>query len=76
MCLVGLPPAYICVGTVDLFLDEDIAFARRLLDAGVPTELHVLPGAYRGFELASEARVTQLSEQSRRAALAKAFELR
>ena len=46
--LAGLPPTYICVGTLDLFLDEDIAYARRLLDAGVPTELHVYPGAFHG----------------------------
>lgn len=46
--LLGLPPAYICVGTLDLFLDEDIAYARALLDAGVPTELHVYPGAFHG----------------------------
>lgn len=46
--LAGLPPAYVCVGTLDLFLDEDITYARRLLDAGVPTELHVYPGAFHG----------------------------
>lgn len=43
--LVGLPPTFIDVGTVDLFLDEDIAFAQRLMQAGVPTERHVNPGA-------------------------------
>ena len=46
--LAGLPPTYICVGTLDLFLDEDIEYARRLLAAGVPTELHVYPGAFHG----------------------------
>jgi acetyl esterase/lipase len=46
--LGGLPPTYICVGTLDLFLDEDIEYARRLLAAGVPTELHVYPGAFHG----------------------------
>ncbi len=44
----GLPPTYICVGTLDLFLDEDIEYVRRLLAAGVPTELHVHPGAFHG----------------------------
>jgi acetyl esterase/lipase len=48
--LAGLPPTYIDVGTVDLFRDEDIAFAMRLMNAGVPTELHVWPGAYHGAE--------------------------
>jgi len=48
--LTGLPPAFIDVGTVDLFRDEDIAFAQRLMAAGVPTELHVHPGSYHAAE--------------------------
>lgn len=48
--LSGLPPACIDVGTVDMFRDEDIAFAMRLMQAGVPTELHVNPGAYHASE--------------------------
>lgn len=47
--LTGLPPAYIPVGDLDLFLDENITYAQRLLAAGVPTELHVYPGAFHGF---------------------------
>jgi acetyl esterase/lipase len=49
--LAGLPPAYVMVGTLDLFLDEDIDYATRLVAAGVPTELHVYPGAPHGFEI-------------------------
>ena len=48
--LADLPPAFIDVGTVDLFRDEDITFAMRLMQAGVPTELHVYPGAYHASE--------------------------
>jgi acetyl esterase/lipase len=48
--LSGLPPAFIDVGTVDLFRDEDIAFAQRLMAAGVRTELHVHPGSYHAAE--------------------------
>jgi acetyl esterase/lipase len=48
--LTGLPPAFIDVGTVDMFRDEDIAFAARLMQAGVPTELHVHPGSYHASE--------------------------
>jgi acetyl esterase/lipase len=48
--LAGLPAAFIDVGTVDLFRDEDIIFAMRLMQAGVPTELHVNPGSYHGSE--------------------------
>ncbi len=49
--LSNLPPAYIEVGQLDIFCDEDIAYARRLLQAQVPTELHVIPGVPHGFEL-------------------------
>lgn len=49
--LQGLPPAYIPVGSLDLFLDEDIEYAQRLLQAGVPTELHVYAGGYHGSDI-------------------------
>ncbi|MEV4709311.1 alpha/beta hydrolase [Actinoplanes sp. NPDC049316] len=58
--LSGLPPAFIDVGTVDLFRDEDIAFAQRLMAAGVPTELHVHPGSYHAAEtFAADAALAQ-----------------
>jgi acetyl esterase/lipase len=49
--LGGLPPALIVVGTLDGFVDEDIAYAQRLNHAGVPVELHVYPGVPHGFEI-------------------------
>ncbi|WP_459645775.1 alpha/beta hydrolase [Kineococcus sp. NUM-3379] len=48
--LSGLPPAWIGVGTLDLFHDEDVTYARRLQQAGVGCTLHVVPGAYHGFD--------------------------
>ena len=48
--LSNLPPAYIMVGSLDPFRDEDITYAQRLLQAGVPVELHVIPGVFHGFE--------------------------
>ncbi len=48
--LSGLAPAWIGVGTLDLFHDEDVEYARRLADAGVQCELHVITGAYHGFD--------------------------
>ena len=48
--LKGLAPAYIEVGDLDIFRDEDIAYAKRLARAGVPVELHVHPGVPHGFE--------------------------
>ncbi len=48
--LAGLPPAYVMVGALDGFLDEDVDYAMRLTHAGVPTELHVYPGGPHGFD--------------------------
>jgi len=48
--LAGLPPAYLAVGDLDLFIDEDIEYAQRLQQAAVPTELHVYPGGSHAFE--------------------------
>jgi acetyl esterase/lipase len=53
--VAGLAPTFIGVGALDLFRDEDIAFASRLLAAGVPTELHVYPGAPHGFDVVAPA---------------------
>jgi acetyl esterase/lipase len=46
----GLAPAYIDVGDLDIFRDEDIAYAQNLARAGIPIELHVHPGAPHGWE--------------------------
>lgn len=49
--LGGLPPTWIGVGTLDLFHDEDVAYADRLRKAGVPTTLEIVPGAFHGFDI-------------------------
>ena len=72
--LAGLPPAFIGVGALDLFVDEDVEYARRLIDAGVPTELHVIPGAFHGFDvLVPDAKVSKRFTESWMAALRRAF---
>jgi acetyl esterase/lipase len=48
--LTGLPPAWIGVGTLDLFHDEDFDYAARLEAAGVPVETFEVPGAFHGFD--------------------------
>lgn len=48
--LHGLPPAWLGVGTLDLLHDEGVAYAARLSAAGVPCELHLVPGAFHGFD--------------------------
>ena len=58
--LSGLPPAWIGVGSNDLFHDEDLAYAERLKNAGVPCEVEVVPGAFHGFDLVvPKAQVSQ-----------------
>ncbi|WP_336385682.1 alpha/beta hydrolase [Mycolicibacter engbaekii] len=49
--LGGLPPTYIDVGGLDIFAAEDLAFAHRLLVAGVGVEAHVYPGCPHAFDL-------------------------
>jgi acetyl esterase/lipase len=48
--LSGLPPAWVGVGTLDLFYQEDVAYAERLKAAGVPCKLDVVRGAFHGFD--------------------------
>jgi acetyl esterase/lipase len=57
--LSGLPPTYVCVGAVDGFRDEDIAYATRLNQAGIETELHVYPGAPHGVQLFTDVPVAK-----------------
>lgn len=71
--LEGLPATFIGVGTLDLFLEEDLEYARRLIRAGVPTELHVYPGAFHGFPMAAHAQVAQMFEQDQLNALKRAL---
>jgi acetyl esterase/lipase len=72
--LSGLPPAFIDVGTVDMFRDEDIAFANRLMQAGVPCELHINAGAYHASEvLAPQAALSAAIWQRRFDALRRAL---
>ena len=68
--LKGLPPAYISVGSEDLFRDEDIIFGQRLIQDNVPCEIGVFPGMYHAGEgFAPAAKVSQRLNQSFLAAL-------
>jgi acetyl esterase len=57
--LTGLPPTYISVMEFDPLRDEGIAYATRLLQAGVTVELHLFPGTFHGSAIAAFAAVTQ-----------------
>jgi acetyl esterase/lipase len=54
--LSGLPPAWIGVGTLDLFHDEDLVYAARLRDAGISTTVEIVPGAFHGFDAVMPAK--------------------
>lgn len=72
--LAGLPPAFVMVGALDLFAEEDIDYATRLLRAAVPTELHVYPGAFHAFDKDPSARVARQAESDLIAAAARLFD--
>jgi acetyl esterase/lipase len=74
--LAGLPPTFISVGSLDLFVNESIDYARRLINAGVRTELYVAPGAFHGSEgMAPDAAVSRDQRAAAQAALRRAFGL-
>jgi triacylglycerol lipase len=73
--VAGLPPTFVVVGALDLFLEEDMEFVRRLTRAGVPAELHVIPGAYHGFGMAQGAPQVEHALDLKRRALARALGL-
>ncbi|MGI5259376.1 alpha/beta hydrolase [Streptomyces angustmyceticus] len=58
--LSGLPPAHVLVCDLDPMRDAGLAYARRLMDAGVPVTVRNVPGAWHGFELfAPDSRVAK-----------------
>jgi acetyl esterase/lipase len=69
--LAGLPRTFIAVGALDLFLEEDMEFARRLMRAGVATELRVWPGGFHGFDMMPDAAISVAAQNTRKAALAR-----
>jgi acetyl esterase/lipase len=72
--LVGLPPTYMMVGGLDPFRDENIEYAARLAQAGVPTEFHLYPGAFHGFDtMVRSASVSREAVASQERALRRAL---
>jgi triacylglycerol lipase len=73
--LAELPPTFIATGALDLFLNEDLEYARRLAESGVPIELHVYPGGIHAFNLVPTAGISQQYDGDLKAAIAKALKL-
>ncbi|OHV05944.1 alpha/beta hydrolase [Mycobacterium talmoniae] len=72
--LGGLAPAWLGVGTLDLFYEEDLAYAERLRQAGVPCQVEQVAGAFHGFDLlVPKAGVSQAFFANQCASLGAAF---
>ena len=71
--LSGLPPTFLMTGALDLFVDENIEYARRLLRAGTPCELHVYPGGMHGFDSMPGAAISLAARRATDAALRRAL---
>lgn len=72
--LSGLAPAWLGVGTQDLFHDENLEYAGRLAAAGIACELHVTDGGYHAFDVVvPKAPVSRAFRDSQIAALKAAF---
>ena len=72
--LSDLPPAYIAVGSVDAFVDENRDYAERLETAGVSTQLAVFTGGFHGFEfIAPAAEISKAARDSHYSALRNAL---
>ena len=72
--LSGLPPTFLCVAVLDLLMEEQLDYARRLARAGVPVELHVYPATYHGFApTCPKARVSLAAARDSTEALRRAF---
>ncbi|MEU0569625.1 alpha/beta hydrolase [Nonomuraea sp. NPDC005983] len=72
--LSRLPPAFVDVGELEVFRDECVDYAQRLVQAGVSTEFHLYPGAFHGFDvLMPDAELSRRAAAARIAALKRAF---
>jgi triacylglycerol lipase len=70
-----LPPTFIGTAALDMFVEENLEYTRRLLRAGVPTEFYLAPGAFHGFEAMNpEASVSRRLIEQGDAALRRAFD--
>lgn len=69
--LANLPETFVAVGALDLFAEENLDYARRLMESGVAVELHVYPGAFHAFDLMPDACVSQQARRDSRNALAR-----
>jgi acetyl esterase/lipase len=61
--LRGLPPAYVTTMEFDPLRDEGILYALRMMEAGVPVELHSYPGTFHGSGAVVTAEVSRRAQR-------------
>lgn len=66
--LSKLPPAFIDVGTAEVFRDEAVAYATLLWKSGVQAELHVWPGGFHGFDVLAPNATLSINARETRSA--------
>jgi acetyl esterase/lipase len=66
---IGVPPVFIGVGSIDLFAQEALSVAGRMICDGVSVELHLYPGAYHGFNLIEDSRAAKAFRRDSYAAI-------
>ncbi len=71
--LSGLPATYLGCGALDLFVEGVLDYSRRLVRAGVPTEVHIYPGAHHGAGMVQQSYIGQCMSRDSRAALKRAL---
>ncbi|MEU5988026.1 alpha/beta hydrolase [Spirillospora sp. NPDC047418] len=71
--LSGLPPAFVTTCEFDPLRDEGLSYGQRLVQAGVPTEMHLYPGTFHGSTLVPDAAVTKRMNADRLGALRRAL---
>jgi acetyl esterase len=71
--LAGLPPAYVHTAQFDPLRDEGIAYAQKLMAAGIPTELHSSPGTFHGSSHVEQAQISRRLAAERMAVLRRAL---
>ncbi len=70
----GLPPTFLAIAALDILGKEQLVYAQRLAQAGVPLEVHVYPGTYHGFvPTCPKARVSIAAARDSFDALHRAF---
>jgi len=71
----GLPPTYISTMEFDPLRDEGVLYALKLMQAGVPTELHSFPGTFHGSSMLGPTQIAVREQTEMIAVLRRALQM-